>query len=159
MPSTTPRTSACQISMWRPNIAPARAERQRRVQVAERTIELILVAYEFLEPKHLEAIRAAAPGVELAVVSGREWEERRAELGPRVEVAIGMLPLPDLRALPRLRWLQQTGAGADWLLRAPDIAQGPLIVTNASGVHAIPIAEHILALMFTLSRRIHRFVR
>jgi phosphoglycerate dehydrogenase-like enzyme len=127
--------------------------------MAERKIELVLVAYEFLEPKHLEAIRAAAPGVELAVVAAREWEERRAELGPRVEVAIGMLPLPDLRALPKLRWLQQTGAGADWLLRAPDIAQGPLIVTNASGVHAIPIAEHILALMFTLSRRIHRFVR
>ncbi len=127
--------------------------------MAERKIELILVAYEFLEPGHLDAIRAAAPGAEVVRVSGREWEERRTELGPRVEVAIGMLPLPDLRALPKLRWLQQTGAGADWLLRAPEIAASDLILTNASGVHAIPIAEHILALMFVLSRRMHRFVK
>ena len=127
--------------------------------MAERKIELILVAYEFLEPKHLEAIRAAAPGADVERVSGREWEERRADLGPRVEVAIGMLPLADLRGLPKLRWLQQTGAGADWLLHAPEIAASDLILTNASGVHAIPIAEHILALMFVLSRRMHRFVK
>jgi phosphoglycerate dehydrogenase-like enzyme len=127
--------------------------------VAERKIELVLVAYEFLEPEHLEAIRAAAPGADVVRVSGREWEGRRAELAPRVEVVIGMLPLADLRALPKLRWLQQTGAGADWLLRAPEIAASELILTNASGVHAIPIAEHILALMFVLSRRMHRFVK
>ena len=127
--------------------------------MSERKIDGILVAYEFLEPRHLDAIRAAAPGVDLAVVSGREWEQRRAELGPRIEVAIGMLPLADLGSLPKLRWLQQTGAGADWLLRAPEIAASDLIVTSASGVHAIPIAEHILALMFTLSRRMHRFVK
>jgi phosphoglycerate dehydrogenase-like enzyme len=124
-----------------------------------RKIDLILVAYELLETQHLDAIRAAAPGVELAVVPPSQWEKRRSELASRVEVVLGMLAVDDLRALPKLGWLQQTGAGADWLLRAPDIAKSGLVLTNASGVHAIPIAEHILALMFVLSRRMHRFVK
>ena len=88
-----------------------------------------------------------------------EWEARRAELAPKVEILLGLRPIADLAELPRLRWIQQTGAGADWLLSAPEVVESDVVLTNASGVHAIPIAEHILALMLTLSRRIHRFVR
>ena len=57
--------------------------------MSERKIDLILVAYELLETRHVDAIRAAAPGVELAVVAPHEWPARRGELAPRVEVAIG----------------------------------------------------------------------
>ena len=41
----------------------------------------------------------------------------------------------------------------------PEIAQADLIITNASGVHAIPISEHILALMLALTRDLQRCVR
>jgi phosphoglycerate dehydrogenase-like enzyme len=42
---------------------------------------------------------------------------------------------------------------------APRIANSDMILTNASGVHAIPISEHILALMFALSRSLQIHIR
>ncbi len=60
---------------------------------------------------------------------------------------------------PNLRWLQQWGAGADWLFRSPEAVERDFILTNASGVHAVPISEHILALMLAFARRIHTAVR
>jgi phosphoglycerate dehydrogenase-like enzyme len=125
-----------------------------------RRIDSILVHSELLDASHVEAIRAAAPGSDVIVLEhDEEWQARKLELAPQIEIVIGMLPTEDLTRLPRLRWLQQTGAGADWLMSVPEAVQGDWILTNASGVHAIPIAEHILALMLTLSRRIHRYVK
>ena len=113
-----------------------------------------------LNEQHLEAVRAAAPEAEIVKISGREeWRARRAELAPRVEVIAGIQNRDelDLDSMPRLRWMQTGGAGNDWLLRAPEIANSDIILTNGSGVAAIPIAEHVLALMFALSRRFSHF--
>jgi len=119
----------------------------------------VLVSYPWLEAAHIAAIRRAVPDAQVEVVAAEDWPARRDELRDQIEVVFGMLPPAELPTLPRLRWLQQTGAGADWLLDAPEVASSDLVLTNASGIHAIPIAEHVLALMLTLSRRIHRFVR
>jgi phosphoglycerate dehydrogenase-like enzyme len=136
--------------------------------VATRTIDTILIQYPRavggrahtgLTERHLAELRSAAPEATLVHADDAEWRANAARLGPSVHVALGWIDPDQIRALHGLRWLQQTGAGADWLLRAPDIAASDLVVTNASGVHAIPISEHILALMLTLSRRIHRFVK
>ncbi len=121
----------------------------------------IVVALRLTE-QHLEAVRAAAPEAEIVKISGREeWRARRAELAPRVEVIAGIQNPDDLPldSLPRLRWMQTGGAGNDWLLRASDIANSDIVLTNGSGVAAIPIAEHVLALMFALSRRLHGFAK
>ena len=115
-----------------------------------------------LEEHHLEAIRAAAPEAEIVKINGREeWRVRRAELAPTVEVLAGIQSPDDLdmASMPRLRWMQTGGAGNDWLLRAPDIANSDVLLTNGSGCAAIPIAEHVLAFMFALSRSIHRFTK
>ena len=115
-----------------------------------------------LTEQHLEAIRAVAPEAEIVRIRDREeWRARRAELGPGVEVIAGIQNPDDLNLdfLPRLRWLQTGGAGNDWLLRAPDIANSDIMLTNGSGVAAIPIAEHVLTLMFALSRSVHGFAQ
>ncbi len=56
----------------------------------------------------------------------------------------------DLARVPGLRWLATAGAGVDGLLDADPWGRG-LVVTNASGVHAVPMAEYVLgaALMIT----------
>ena len=84
---------------------------------------------------------------------------RRAELEPKVEVLAGVQSDLDPASMPRLRWMQTGGAGNDWLLRSPHIANSDVVLTNGSGVAAIPIAEHVLALMFTLCRNFHGFAR
>lgn len=120
----------------------------------------VVVHTDLLSEHHIDAIRAAVPGTEVVRIdTPEEWQSRRAELGPKVEVAFGLRDIGDLAYVPRLRWIQTIGAGMDWLLRAPEVAESDILVTNASGVAAVPIAEHILALMFVLTRRMHRFAR
>lgn len=101
-------------------------------------------------------IAALAPDMQLVITDNAD--EIEAVL-PEVEIATGHVP-PDLLArMPKLRWYQQWGAGADWLLRHPEIAARDFILTNASGIHAIQISEHILALMLAFARRLPQAMR
>lgn len=116
-------------------------------------IDTILLAYDLLSAEDLERVARAAPGARVCGLAEVRGEE------DRVHVLLGYPPRGGLASFPNLRWVQQTGAGADWLMRVPEFRDSDVVLTNASGVHAIPIAEHVLALMFALSRRIHFFVK
>jgi phosphoglycerate dehydrogenase-like enzyme len=53
-----------------------------------------------------------------------------------------------LAVAPQVRWLHTPSAGVDHLLIPPVLERG-ITVTNSAGVHAIPIAEFVLALMLS----------
>jgi phosphoglycerate dehydrogenase-like enzyme len=76
-----------------------------------------------------------------------------------IEIAAVDFPVEWIRRATNLRWYQQWGAGTDWLIQHPDIARKNFLLTNASGVHSIPISEHILALMLAFSRRLPAAIR
>ncbi len=86
-------------------------------------------------------VRLASLGPQVQV--GYIADASVAELqDPNVEVLVAH-SLPNLEMVPRLRWLQVPSAGVDHL-----IAQAPwerLTVTNARGVYAVPMAEHVIA--------------
>jgi len=132
--------------------------------MAERELGTILVYTGgiHLQEVHVRAIRDANPDVEFVeIASIDEWQTRREALAPHLEAAVGFPynEIVDLVSLPRFKWHQQTGAGTDWLLRYPQVVESDVVLTNASGVTAIPIAEHIIALMFALARRLSRFAQ
>ncbi|MBN1383026.1 MAG: D-2-hydroxyacid dehydrogenase [Deltaproteobacteria bacterium] len=121
----------------------------------------ILVMYDIaindftLTRQNLERIRQAAPQANVIVVKNKEdWERKVKDLAAQVEVSFGLLPIARYSELPNLRWMQQTFAGADWIFNYPVVIEKDFTLTTASGVHAIPISEHILALMFALARDI-----
>lgn len=95
----------------------------------------------------------SVPGFRCIYRPDDRWLEREIESVVAVCGSLGESWLP--RA-PRLAWVQLQGAGAEGAIRhyrsRPD-----LILTNASGVHAIPIAEHLLAMIFALARRLPEF--
>ncbi|MBW1709542.1 MAG: D-2-hydroxyacid dehydrogenase [Deltaproteobacteria bacterium] len=131
----------------------------------QKQIDTILILHSFilndatLTERHLNAIREAAPGAKIAISRNREdWNRLSGDIASKVEVVFGLRPASLFKEMPNIRWAQQTGAGANWLLDAPEVVQSDMILTNASGVHAIPIAEHILALMLTLSRGIQHSI-
>ena len=62
------------------------------------------------------------------------------------------------RNAPRLRWVQSWGAGVEWFL-TPDFVASPILLTNAQGIYATPIAEHVLAFVLHFSRGFDRHVR
>jgi len=67
------------------------------------------------------------------------------------EVILGGISREEFRRARNLRWIQATGAGVDGLL-FPELVESDVIITNASGVHPIPIAEHTFALILAITR-------
>lgn len=59
----------------------------------------------------------------------------------------------------RLRWVQTYGAGVEWLLTPAVRRREQLQITNTSGIHAQPIAEHVLGLILSFARQLHRAAR
>lgn len=101
-------------------------------------------------------VRAAAP--DMGVLISRERDEIDKVLG-EIEIIAGSFPHELLPQASKLRWYQQWGAGADWLLRHPEAAELNFALTNASGVHSIPISEHIVALLLAFARQLPQAVQ
>jgi phosphoglycerate dehydrogenase-like enzyme len=105
----------------------------------------------------LARIRAAADGWEVRAVAGtthsagdgqtRVSDELRAA-AQESEAYLGFgLPPELLEVAPGLRWAQSAAAGVRGLLKPAvraAIAEGRLVLTNAAGVMAVPIAEHVV---------------
>src|SRR3954452_16854140 len=119
------------------------------------SVLLVCLPAERLPDSQLAQIQAAAP--DLHVVMTTERAEIAALLD-QVEIAISF-PHDLLARAPRLRWVQEWGAGVDWLLSHPEIAELDFTLTNASGVHAIPISEQILGYLLAFARRLPAAVR
>jgi phosphoglycerate dehydrogenase-like enzyme len=66
-----------------------------------------------------------------------------------VYVGFGM-PRALFIAAPRLRWIHSAAAGVGSLL-FPELRSSDVILTNSAGVHAVPMAEHVLGgILFVL---------
>ncbi len=104
----------------------------------------------------LRRIREMMPSYDTRLTQDRDEISR---LRDEVEILAGW-PVPDLLvSAPNLRWYQQWSAGADWLTRRPEAAERPFLVTSASGVHPVQIAEHTFAMMLAFGRKLHEAVR
>jgi len=63
------------------------------------------------------------------------------------EVIYGLrLPQDAVKKAPNLRWVQVMSAGVERFLDA-DMRDSPVVLTNVSGIHAIPISEFVVGLM------------
>lgn len=118
----------------------------------------ILLGFEpdELTAHHRAQIEALAPNHNLLVTTDRRRIEQALDA---IEIAVRRFPTELFTRARNLRWFQQWGAGADWLLKHPDVAASDLVVTSGSGIHAIPISEHILALILALGRGLHTAIR
>jgi phosphoglycerate dehydrogenase-like enzyme len=75
------------------------------------------------------------------------------------EVVFSSLVTPQLfEAAKRLRWIQSPAAGVGRLL-FPSLVASDVVLTNASGLHAVPIAEHVFGLAIALARKFQVAVR
>jgi D-3-phosphoglycerate dehydrogenase len=75
------------------------------------------------------------------------------------EILFGTYNDQMLSAAGALRWIQTTSAGMDGSQIPPALRDSDIRVCNASGVHAIQVAEHAFALMMALLRGVHESVR
>ena len=103
--------------------------------------------------RDLERIRDAAPGAGSSACRSRAWPTRPL----RVEVMLrGPLPAAFDRLLarcPRLSWVHSATAGVERVLTPAALERG-LVITNARGVFAEPIAEYVLMMILAVIRRL-----
>ncbi len=115
----------------------------------------IVIASEGIS-ESIDRVRAAHPDVEV-VVPGSD-AEFAATVGD-AEVVFDPLRRPDgLAACKSAKWIQTGGAGVE---KAPlgEVRDREITLTNAAGVHAIPVADTALALLLGIARRVNWAVR
>ena len=119
----------------------------------------LLVCLPDRELADLDRVRALAP--EFDVVRTRTKDDVRPHLDD-VVVALGYFPPALVAEAPNLQWVQSWSAGVDWLLdhEAFDASEHPdLAVTSASGVHAVPIGEHVFSMLLAFARKLPTALR
>lgn len=104
----------------------------------------------YTRPTFLAAVRAITDHFEL--VTPQDLKEHPELLG-ELEIAYGGLDRDQLSRATSLRWLQTSGAGVNGLL-TPELVESDLIVTNASGIHAEPITEHMFGMLLMVTRKL-----
>jgi phosphoglycerate dehydrogenase-like enzyme len=98
----------------------------------------------------VEALRRDFPDVE--VTRATSDEELKAAIGA-AEILFSWEPGEEAMAkADRLRWLHAPAAGIGAYLR-PSFLKRNAVITNSRGVHAIPIAEHVVGMLAALARR------
>ncbi len=74
-----------------------------------------------------------------------------AEL-PDTDIFVGYLLRPEqLRLAAQLAWVHSISAGVSQLMY-PELRSSGIVVTNASGVHAPPMGEHVAGMILAMSR-------
>jgi len=101
-------------------------------------------------PEMSERIRERWP--EMQVVHLPNYDRLLEEL-PDADIFVGYSMRVDQFAwAKKLRWLHSTAAGVNQLMY-PELRQSGIVITNASGVHSIPMVEHVLGVLVAMARR------
>ncbi len=119
----------------------------------------VIVGYPLMLGE-LERLRRASPNVLVEYTPLVTRGQADALADPDVEGVISPRLPSDLSQTPRLRWQQVTSAGIDYVL-----ANGPapwtrnVLLTNAAGAYAVPIAQYTLGAILRIAEKMeHRQV-
>lgn len=116
----------------------------------------IVALYE-LTTEQKQKIRDIAPDYDL--IAGK-YKELPSGTVAQADIVLGWTSSATEEALSdsRIRWIQVWSAGVD---RMPlkELEQKNILLTNASGVHGIPITEQIFSMLLAYTRNLHYAVR
>jgi phosphoglycerate dehydrogenase-like enzyme len=101
-------------------------------------------------PGRTGRLGGVAPGLDVVVVA--DHEEALAEVGD-ADALLGILSPPLLEAGRNLAWVQLASAGVESFLAFPGMARSEFVLTNAQRIFAPGGAEHVLAMVLALARR------
>ncbi len=99
----------------------------------------------------VDQLRADFPAHQFVYISDYALIDREI---PDAEVFIGWTMRPEqLAAARQLRWVHSPAAAVHTLI-FPELVAGNVVLTNAREVHGPVVAEHVIALIFALAKRI-----
>lgn len=117
-----------------------------------------IVAIHELTTEQQQKIKEIAPDYELLVSKAKELKPQSIR---EAEILIGWsrsLQEDVLSNDSQLKWIQAWSAGVD-KMPLSELENKGIQLTNASGVHSIPITEHIFAMILAFTRNLHLAIR
>lgn len=128
--------------------------------IPEETKLVICVWHPFTEwrPKPVmpETIRRRWPA--MRVLHLPNYEKLPQEL-PDADIFVGYsIRAEQLAFAGKLKWVHSTAAGVAQLMY-PELRNSKIVVTNASGIFSVPMAEHTMGLILALARNFPDSVR
>ena len=109
-----------------------------------------------IQPAHVNELRRRFPRVTFLHSTARDTD---IELAEAAEIAFALgLPKEAVARAARLRWVHCSGHAVGHFPLA-DLGARGITVTNSRGVQAIPIAEHVMAGLLALARRLPQTMR
>ena len=107
-------------------------------------------------PEHKKKIEKIATGC--TIVQTLPGEHDYAVSLSSAEIILTQnLGVIELKNAPNLKWIHMTSAGVNNL--TDELKNSEIKITNSSGVHPVPIAEHVLGFMLLLSRNFDQAFR
>jgi phosphoglycerate dehydrogenase-like enzyme len=119
-------------------------------QTAFPTKKIVFTFNPRLSETDLREIRQAAPSLELVFPSRDKLLAEVAE----ADAIIGSVTREHILAAKKLRWVQVNSAGVENFLSIPELRESAITLTNMKIVQGVEIADHALALLLGLTRRI-----
>jgi phosphoglycerate dehydrogenase-like enzyme len=111
----------------------------------------ILISFN-LADQHIQKIKET--GLDLEIVKSKDKKECQKLIEDVDVLFAGVFTREMLFAAQQLKWVHYFGAGVDSIL-FPEFVESPIILTSSSGVHSIPVSEHVLGLMLSFTRGLH----
>ncbi len=107
-----------------------------------------------MDEELLERIEAISPRLQVTMQPVHSAAEIPPDVWDDVNVLFTGSVLPDREMAPNLRWVQVISAGVDSLLDNVLFEDKDVILTTASGIHAVTMAEYALAMMLAFAHRL-----
>jgi phosphoglycerate dehydrogenase-like enzyme len=108
----------------------------------------VVLNEHLLTDAYLAELAASFPSVTFRPAPS--LDEQLREIGD-AEVFCAPLTPELFRAATALRWVHYPGTGVDWAGSVPEFVRSDVVLTNARGPHAEPMADHLFAMLLTLT--------
>lgn len=127
----------------------------RRLAMSKKGIWLL----QETTPEQLEMLTEIAPDYELIKGWGNQQTDFPSEdieilYGWNKKLCSPLLEIPN----SNLRWIQAQSAGVDYM-DIDFLKRNHILLTNGSGIHAIPISESVFGMLFSFTRGIQKSIK
>ena len=107
-----------------------------------------------IKDKHLERIRALDKSIKVTTLSSLDKQEIAKQIKD-ADIIAGVQPvIPSIKNAKKLKLIHVFSAGVEKVL-TPEVIKSKVIVSNSSGIHAVPIAEHVIGFMLIFTRKFY----
>jgi phosphoglycerate dehydrogenase-like enzyme len=113
-------------------------------------MKVVLSNKRMVTEEFLKDLQASFPEV---TIQNTDTEEEQKQHIKDADVFYGMPSREVFLAADRLRWIQCPGTGIDVLTSIPEIVNSDVVLTNARGPHAAPMADHVMGVVLDFAHR------